>query len=269
MRPSKIFNHFYKALFFDQVSAVAYVYKDPFTFIVDIKDVENNTIVGFTFGRLAINPLTGNFVIMVNNVYLNQPNDKLVGQVLSAIRESIGININAEGIIYSNSWNADLTFPGFEKKSLKIIPLVGVMTNHWWLPTKVIYDDFSYVGNTTNRISGYYQDWSFGRNAQLPANNNLKLVRLIKLILQKLAITSSAFLIILISAYWLKLFNFNSSETALGVLECFGVSILIMIYTLIPRHNNYSQFRYLILDYFSKMFVILLFAILIGNILFS
>lgn len=258
---ASLIKYMIKTIYFNPVSAVACIYKDPFTFIIDIKDDVNESIIGFVYGRLAINSQNGNFIIMVNNIYLRTTNTTIVEKILNIIEKSIGKSIKAEGIIYTDNWNKNLDLQHYNKESIKVIPLVGIKNDQWWLPQKLLYDDFFCRGNMPSYIQGYYKtlnNKSFAKEQLDKFTIQDKLSKSFTFFVKRIPLVALLLFLGIAGTYFLSIFKMNRNQLELYTGVFFTLVFLLIINVSFSKYKNYSQFRYLFIDYFSKVIILLL-----------
>ncbi len=154
--PSVIFGKlkmlvYYYVLGLSPIKSLAKIYKDPMTFIMNVKEAGSKQILGFVFGRMAISLTSGRPIVMLNNIYLKCYDRDLVHKILSEIGKNIGSRLKAEAIILPiYHENSAQTVASYQEKTVEVIPLSG-LNNVFGQVRSFDHDDFSHLPHAVNR----------------------------------------------------------------------------------------------------------------------
>ncbi|MBI2021924.1 hypothetical protein HYS93_03565 [Candidatus Daviesbacteria bacterium] len=146
---------------------IAFIHKDPLSFIIEIKDCKTNYIRGFTTGKISINPLSGKTAIMINGIYLTEKNPytyegdfQIIKHVLYLIETKLAPAIKADMITIPALPNKSVrNIPGYQLKKVQIDTLMA-LNNILGLPKQIAYDDYGDSINKHLTIQAYVKQLS-------------------------------------------------------------------------------------------------------------
>jgi hypothetical protein len=269
--PIKVCTYIANILLFNPVNTIATIYRNPFSFIIDIKEVNTNYIIGFVAGNLAVNPITGGIILMVNDIYMRGYNKEVTTKILTIIEENIGKYVKAEGIMFAKKTEEDaLQASGFREEIIDVFPLVGV-SNPLGLPVKIGTDDFGNRVNSTVKIACLYKNLRGEiKNAReqdeyLEKENKPNIINAARYLNIRFIITGIVFALILFAVRSLKLFNPNSNGVIPQILEYSAVSLAVIIKLFILENKNFSLYTYLLVEFSSILLIFFSIFLYIGD----
>lgn len=129
--------------------------KDPLSFMMDLKELDSRDVVGFVFGRMAINPATGRPVIMLNGIYSQVKGEILTNKVLQTVETQIGRRLNAEAIVIKAIHGGNIQQPaGYENGNIEL-EAIRALQDQRGNPEEHTYDDIGTVANGKFAFSGF------------------------------------------------------------------------------------------------------------------
>lgn len=147
----------------ENVQARTYQYatrlnKDPLSFMLDIKWKDSNEVIGFTFGRIGIDPQTNRPVIMVNGIYSQIKTPHVVDRILGLIEQQMGTRLHAESIVIASKHGGTIHKPKRYARKKRKIRAMRALANKNGKPEEPLYDDIGTVANgefTFNANDGF------------------------------------------------------------------------------------------------------------------